>query len=151
MHSLQQDRQVWEQRQHVCSLQTFEWYVRRQSQCILPWATLKWLFPQVINYANNKDRADKLLEELHGIPSTVSSPTSPRFEAIQADAGDRASIKRLVEETVSKFGRLDVVFSNHGWTRITTFANLDEGMADEDWVRRPADESQSRERIRLSQ
>ncbi|TKA72704.1 hypothetical protein B0A49_04798 [Cryomyces minteri] len=30
-------------------------------------------------------------------------------------------------------GRLDVVVSNAGWTRITNFANLDEGMVDEDW------------------
>ena len=30
-------------------------------------------------------------------------------------------------------GRLDVVVSNAGWTRITNIANLDEGMIDEDW------------------
>ena len=39
----------------------------------------------------------------------------------------------MVEEAVSKFGRLDVVVSNAGWTRLTTFANLDEGVVDEDW------------------
>ena len=39
----------------------------------------------------------------------------------------------MVKETVDKFGRLDVVVSNAGWTRITNFANLDEGMVDEDW------------------
>lgn len=36
-------------------------------------------------------------------------------------------------ETVEKMGRLDVVVSNAGWTRMTTFANLDEGVVDEDW------------------
>lgn len=35
---------------------------------------------------------------------------------------------------MTKFGRLDVVVSNAGWTRITNFANLDEGMVEEDWV-----------------
>ena len=54
---------------------------------------------------------------------------------IQADVGDRSSIQRLVRETVDKFGRLDVVVSNAGWTRVTNFNNLDEGMVDEDWDR----------------
>ena len=39
----------------------------------------------------------------------------------------------MVQDTISKFGRLDVVVSNAGWTRITNFANLDEGIIDEDW------------------
>ena len=30
-------------------------------------------------------------------------------------------------------GRLDVVVSNHGWTRLTNFNNLSEGLIDEDW------------------
>lgn len=89
----------------------------------------------MINYANNQSRAQTLLDELHQIPSTTSSDQSPRFEAIQADVGDRSSIQRLVGEAVSKFGRLDVVVSNAGWTRVTNFANLDEGMEDADWDR----------------
>jgi NAD(P)-dependent dehydrogenase (short-subunit alcohol dehydrogenase family) len=36
---------------------------------------------------------------------------------------------------VSTFGRLDVVISNAGWTRVTNFSNLDEGLEDEDWDR----------------
>ena len=74
-----------------------------------------------------------MVDELHNIPSTETSSESPRFESIQADVGDRPSIQRLVQETVSKFGRLDVVVSNAGWTRMTNFMNLDEGMVDDDW------------------
>lgn len=55
--------------------------------------------------------------------------------SIQADVGDRASIQELVSQTVAKFGRIDVVISNAGWTRITNFSNLEEGMIDEDWDR----------------
>ncbi|KAK3724420.1 hypothetical protein LTR37_001044 [Vermiconidia calcicola] len=115
---------------------------------------------KVVNYANNQSRAQSLLEELNGIPNTSQGAEKPRFEAIQADVGDRDAIKRLVEDTVAKFGRLvcsseagvlrhyphfskeieqtdsalwDVVVSNHGWTRITNFADLDEGMPEEDW------------------
>lgn len=90
---------------------------------------------QAINYANNQSRAKALLDELHNIPSTAPSGQSPRFESIQADVGDRAAIQKLVQETITKFGRLDVVVSNAGWTRVTNFQNLDEGMEDEDWDR----------------
>lgn len=76
-----------------------------------------------------------MLKELEAIPSTASSQESPRFEAFQADVGDRPSIQSLVQQTVAKFGRLDVVVSNAGWTRITNFADLEEGMNDDDWDR----------------
>ena len=66
-------------------------------------------FRVVINYANNKDRANKLLDELHKIKTTGIADESPRFAAIQADVGDRDAIQRLVSETISQFGRLDVV------------------------------------------
>lgn len=92
-------------------------------------------FFQAINYANNQSRAKTLLEELEKIPSTTASQESPRFETIQADVGDRASIQELVRHTVTKFGRIDVVVSNAGWTRITDFANLEEGMIEDDWDR----------------
>ena len=88
---------------------------------------------QIVNYANSKERANSLLEELHKIPSTSASNESPRFESLQADVGDRAAVQKLVKDTVSKFGRLDVVISNAGWTRVTNFGNLDEGMVEEDW------------------
>ncbi|KAK4497990.1 hypothetical protein PRZ48_010646 [Zasmidium cellare] len=91
-------------------------------------------FRLAINYANNQSRAKTLLEELEKIPSTTPSE-SPRFSSIQADVGDRPSIQELVRQTVATFGRLDVVISNAGWTRITNFANLEEGMVDEDWDR----------------
>ncbi|KAK3703088.1 hypothetical protein LTR37_014699 [Vermiconidia calcicola] len=90
-------------------------------------------FRVVVNYGNNQSRAQSLLEELNEIPNTSQGAEKPRFEAIRADVGDRDAVKRLVEDTVAKFGRLDVVVSNHGWTRITSFADLDEGMPEEDW------------------
>jgi len=89
----------------------------------------------VINYANNASRAQSFIDELSKIPSSVPTSERPRFHAIKADVGDKVAIKSLVEETVSKMGRLDVVVSNAGWTRITDFKNFDEGMVDEDWDR----------------
>ncbi len=90
----------------------------------------------MINYANNDFRAQELLKELHNIPQTSQASQSnekPRFEALRADVGDKPALQQLVKDTVSLFGRLDVVISNAGWTRITNFNNLDEGMVDEDW------------------
>lgn len=89
--------------------------------------------PQILNYANNSSRAEALLEELDAIPSTWLTQVQPRFTAIQADVGDKASLQRLVKEVISQFGQLDVVISNAGWTRITDFSNLEEGVEDEDW------------------
>ncbi|PSK56754.1 versicolorin reductase-like protein 2 [Elsinoe australis] len=87
----------------------------------------------VINYANNADRANTLLSELSSIPSRHNSPTTPRFHAIKADVGDRAAITSMVSETISTMGRLDVVVSNAGWTRITNFFNIDEQLEESDW------------------
>jgi NAD(P)-dependent dehydrogenase (short-subunit alcohol dehydrogenase family) len=89
----------------------------------------------VINYANNETRAQDLLKELHEIPRTSLANETPRFAALRADVGDKPALQQLVKDTVSQFGRLDVVVSNAGWTRITNFNNLDEGMVDEDWDR----------------
>lgn len=91
------------------------------------------LLDQAINFANNGDRAKTLIDELNKIPSTTTATGSPRFESFRADVGDRPSIQKLVQDTVATFGRIDVVVSNAGWTRITNFADLEEGMVDEDW------------------
>lgn len=89
------------------------------------------LLDQAINFANNGDRAKSLIEELNKIPSSNTSPDSPRFESFRADIGERPAVQKLVQETLATFGRIDVVVSNAGWTRITNFANLEEGMIDE--------------------
>lgn len=42
---------------------------------------------------------------------------------------------KLVAQTVEEMGRLDVVFSNHGWTEIRGFESLDVNMVEDDWDR----------------
>ncbi|KAF2198487.1 oxidoreductase ucpA [Delitschia confertaspora ATCC 74209] len=90
-------------------------------------------FRVVINYSSNSQRAESLLSELNSIPSTHASPTCPRFHSIQADVSSKLAVQSLVSETIVKMGRLDVVISNAGWTRITNFLNIEEGIVDEDW------------------
>lgn len=57
------------------------------------------------------------------------------FHAIKADISQRGEIEGLVSETVAVMGRLDVVVSNAGWTRMTNFFNIDEQVIEEDWDR----------------
>lgn len=98
----------------------------------------------VINYFSSKEKADNLLKELAtNQPSTTADggkhATSPkneqRFIAIKADVSQRSELERLVEETVSAMGRLDLVVSNQGWTRIRDFNDLNDNLEEDDWDR----------------
>ncbi|KAF3035765.1 hypothetical protein E8E11_005392 [Didymella keratinophila] len=89
-------------------------------------------FRVVINYSSNSERAQSLMKELNAIPSTTSS-SEPRFHLVQADMSSKPSVENLVKETLDKFGRLDVVVSNAGWTRMTTFTDIEQQVNEEDW------------------
>ncbi|KAI1649772.1 NAD(P)-binding protein [Daldinia loculata] len=88
-------------------------------------------FRVVVNYANNEERANKLLEEL---PSLSTLP-GDNFVTIKADLGSRDDINRLIKETVDRFGRLDVIFSNGGWTRFRGMDSIDDNAYEEEWDR----------------
>jgi len=81
----------------------------------------------IINYAHNQTRAESLLKELETL-----SPTS-QSAAIKADVSNRDEVIKLVDTAISTMGRLDVVFSNHGWTEIRGFESLDANMVENDW------------------
>ena len=90
----------------------------------------------VINYYSRPEKAESLIKEAEAIPSTYSSQsTSPRFVAIQADLSQKSEVQRLVQETVSKMGRLDVVVSNQGWTKVTNFFDLEQQLDEDMWDR----------------
>jgi len=61
----------------------------------------------VVNYARSKGSAEELVQQLreHGSPQAV---------VIQADVADAAQAARLIEETVQRFGRIDVLVNNAG-------------------------------------
>ncbi|KAF2848285.1 NAD(P)-binding protein [Plenodomus tracheiphilus IPT5] len=89
-------------------------------------------FRVVINYSSNSERANALIKELSSIPGS-SSEANPRFHLIQGDMSSKTSVQSLVKETIEKMGRLDVVVSNAGWTRMTTFTDIEQQVNDEDW------------------
>ncbi|PQE04845.1 short chain dehydrogenase protein [Rutstroemia sp. NJR-2017a BBW] len=94
----------------------------------------------VINFNSSADKANKLLEELKDLSPSSGGKNEgkgeeERYIAVQADMSQKEDVKKLVDEAVARMGRLDVVVSNHGWTRIRNFQNLDENVEEDDWDR----------------
>ncbi|OAL23196.1 hypothetical protein AYO20_11008 [Fonsecaea nubica] len=102
-------------------------------------ATVKALAPYfrvVVNYHSRQEKADQVIKEASAIQPTYSTQQGqPRFHAIRADVSKRSEIERLVHETVAQMGRLDVVVSNAGWTRLTDFMDLEQQIVEDDWDR----------------
>jgi len=76
----------------------------------------------VVNYSKSKGPAEDLVARLQ-------QNGSPEAVAIQADVSDPAQASRLIEETVQRFGRIDVLVNNAG-------VNIDRSMKNltvEDW------------------
>ncbi len=44
---------------------------------------------------------------------------------VQADISDQAQGKKLIDETIDTFGRLDILINNAGWTTLVDHRNLD--------------------------
>src|SRR5438105_12841207 len=73
----------------------------------------------VVNYLTRPEKAAEVVKECEAIPALHPPPPQPpRFHRIQADLSQRSEIQRLVAETMATMGRLDVVVSNGGWTRL---------------------------------
>jgi NAD(P)-dependent dehydrogenase (short-subunit alcohol dehydrogenase family) len=87
----------------------------------------------VVNYNSDTSRAEQLMLELQKL--SILPEREGNFCAIKADLAQRTEIERLVSETIATMERLDVVFSNGGWTRFRDIGNLDDNMDEEDWDR----------------
>ncbi len=76
----------------------------------------------VVNYARSKEAAEDLVAQLqqNGSPGAV---------AIQADVSDAAQAAKLIEETLQRFGRIDVLVNNAGINVDRSLKNL----TPEDW------------------
>ena len=76
----------------------------------------------VVDYAHNKEPAEELVAKL-------KAGGAPEAVAIQADVSDPAQAAKLIEETIKRFGRIDVLVNNAGINIDRTMKN----MSVEDW------------------
>src|SRR5205807_693034 len=76
----------------------------------------------VVNYAKSKEAAE-------GLATQLQQKGSPEAVAIQADVSDAAQAAKLVEETIQRFGRIDVLVNNAGINVDRSMKNL----SPEDW------------------
>ncbi|KAH9909952.1 short chain dehydrogenase [Xylariomycetidae sp. FL2044] len=85
----------------------------------------------VINYHASADKAASLLSSLPTQPGTRGETHA----CLQADLESREQVERLVAGAHARMGRLDVVFSNGGWTFPRDMASLDDNVAEDEWDR----------------
>jgi len=78
----------------------------------------------VVNYSRSRDDAEATAKEV--------SAAGSEGVAIAADVATEADVKRLVGDTIERFGRLDVLVNNAGTTRFIPFPDLD-AVTDEVW------------------
>lgn len=76
----------------------------------------------VVNYANSQGPAEEVVEKLSG-------NGTDQAVAIKADVSDAGEAASLIEQTVEKFGRIDVLVNNAGITRDRGMKKL----STEDW------------------
>jgi len=76
----------------------------------------------VVNSATSVEAGEKVAASL------------PRAAYVQADIGDATGCTALVEATLDRFGRLDVLVNNAGTTKVIAHEDLD-GATDEIWQR----------------
>ncbi|KAF7952142.1 uncharacterized protein EAE97_001639 [Botrytis byssoidea] len=91
----------------------------------------------IINYHSGHDKAQDLAGELGDLArrKLPDSEDKDVVTAIKADMSKKDEVEKLVKESVEKWGRLDVVVSNHGWTQIRNFQDLDDNLVEADWDR----------------
>ena len=68
----------------------------------------------VVNSASSVEAGQKVADSL---------PNGAIY--VQADISDKAQCQKLIDATIAKFGKLDVLVNNAGWTTLVPHADLD--------------------------
>lgn len=91
----------------------------------------------IVNYSSNAERAASLVRSLQASINEKQGQQSRSAQvvhAVRANLLEQSAVRELVSETLRLTGgRLDVLVSNYGWTRMTDFSDLNQGVVEEDW------------------
>ncbi|KAA8895179.1 hypothetical protein FN846DRAFT_900682 [Sphaerosporella brunnea] len=79
----------------------------------------------VVNYVSATSAAEALV-------ANITNTYGVKSVAIQADVGIEADCRRLVQESISALGGLDIIISNAGWTKLGGFGDLN-SLSSDDW------------------
>ncbi|MDA0748527.1 MAG: glucose 1-dehydrogenase [bacterium] len=79
----------------------------------------------VINYYSHPEDAESVAEEVRAL--------GRKALVVQADVSDRAAVDQMVEATVEKFGRLDIVVCNAYYSQREPFLELSEEAVRRTW------------------
>jgi 3-oxoacyl-[acyl-carrier protein] reductase len=79
-----------------------------------------------IVYSKSEQEANATAGEVRGM--------GVRAEPLRADVADGAAVRRMVAETLERFGRLDAVINDAGYTKPCPLSDLD-GLDEEAWER----------------
>lgn len=72
----------------------------------------------VVNYSKSKERAREVVDKVEAMGGQAVD--------IQADVSQDSQARQLIEQTVARFGRLDILINNAGWTRFIPHNELEE-------------------------
>ena len=79
----------------------------------------------VVNYSKSRDQAEAVAAECRALGGDAIT--------VRADVGEDAECRRLVAETVAKWGRLDALVNNAGTTKFVLHPDLD-GLSAQDFL-----------------
>jgi 3-oxoacyl-[acyl-carrier protein] reductase len=83
----------------------------------------------VVNYASSSAAAEEVVAAINDAGGSAVSEAMPKAIALQADVSKLEQVETLFNETLEKFGRVDVLVNNAGITRDTLLLR----MKPEDW------------------
>ena len=72
----------------------------------------------IVNYSKSEERAQEVVDRIDAMGGQAA--------AIQADVSHDNQARQLIEKTVARFGRLDILINNAGWTRFIPHNELEE-------------------------
>ncbi|KAL5048793.1 hypothetical protein BDW71DRAFT_9352 [Aspergillus fruticulosus] len=78
-----------------------------------------------VNYFSSKEAAEN-------VASQIRTQYNVKVILIQGDANIQSECQSMVQTTIEQLGGLDILVSNAGWTKVTTFNDLN-AMDEEDW------------------